>query len=64
MSIGRAMCTELLVENQDFFPRRLYCRDDQTVVRWPLVALEPNLGGPRNLVEKMLISTTKKSRYA
>ena len=50
------MCTELLVENQDLFPRRLYCRDDQTVVRGPLVALGPNLGGPRDLVEKMLIS--------
>ena len=65
MSKWRAMCTELLVENQDLFPRRLYCRDDQTVVRGPLVALGPNLVGPRDLVEKMLISKKKnKSRYA
>ena len=56
MSKWRAMCTELLVENQDLFPRRLYCRDDQTVVRGPLVALGPNFGGPRGLVEKMLLS--------
>ena len=60
MSKGRAMCTELLVENQDLFPRRLYCRDDQTVVRGPLVALGLNLVDPRDLVEKMLISKQKK----
>ena len=65
MSKGRAMCTELLVENQDLFPRRLYCRDDQTVVRGPLVALGPNLGGPRDLVEKCFSQKKKKkSRYA
>ena len=63
MSKGRAMCTELLVEKQDLFPRRLYCRDDQTVVRGPLVALGPNLGGPRDLVEKMLISRKKKHTH-
>ena len=63
MSKGRAMCTEQL--NQDLFTRRLYCRDDQTVVRGPLVAFGPNLGGPRDLVEKMLVSKKKKkSKYA
>ena len=65
MSKGRAMCTELLVENQDLYPRRLYCRHDQSVVRGSLVALGPNLGGPRDLVEKMLVSKKKKkSKYA
>ena len=59
MSKWRAMCTELLVENQDLFPRRLYCRDDQTVVRGPLVALGPNLGGPRDLLWKTMTSKKK-----
>ena len=44
--------TEQLDENQDLFLRRLYCRDDQPVVRGPLVALGLNLSGPRDLVEK------------
>ena len=54
--------TEQLDENQDLFLRRLYCRDDQPVVRGPLVALGLNLGGPRDLMEKkMLISKEKKT---
>ena len=55
--------TEQLDENQDLFLRRLYCRDDQPVVRGPLVALGLNLGGPRDLVEKNAYLKREKNQH-